>query len=227
MFRLKTLLAPGLALALALTLGVGSASADISATYTLDTPNSGLSATGPYGTVTVTIASAGATTATIDFKADSGFFFGDGGSAAVNASSNTSFGAITGGTHISDTAPNGDPIYSYGGSVNNQTFGDFNQSITSFDGATWESSEIKFTLTNTNGFSSPLDVLTANAGGYSVMAHIFPAGASSSTGFAVNGSPGVINPPPTPGVPEPSTMLIAAVGALGFLGYGLRRRRKS
>jgi hypothetical protein len=28
-------------------------------------------------------------------------------------------------------------------------------------------------------------------------------------------------------MPEPSTMLIAAVGAIGFVGYGLRRRKKS
>jgi PEP-CTERM motif len=31
-------------------------------------------------------------------------------------------------------------------------------------------------------------------------------------------------PPDTPGVPEPSTLAIAAMGALGFLGYGLRRK---
>ncbi len=30
--------------------------------------------------------------------------------------------------------------------------------------------------------------------------------------------------PPPPGVPEPSTLAIAGLGALGFLGYGLRRR---
>jgi hypothetical protein len=33
-------------------------------------------------------------------------------------------------------------------------------------------------------------------------------------------------PPLTPGAPEPSTMAIAGLGALGFLGYGLRRHLK-
>jgi hypothetical protein len=33
-------------------------------------------------------------------------------------------------------------------------------------------------------------------------------------------------PPPPPPVPEPSTMALAALWGLGFLGYGLRRRLK-
>jgi hypothetical protein len=32
-------------------------------------------------------------------------------------------------------------------------------------------------------------------------------------------------PPLTPGTPEPSTLAIAGLGALGFLGYSLRRRK--
>jgi len=32
---------------------------------------------------------------------------------------------------------------------------------------------------------------------------------------------------PPPAVPEPSTMVIATLGAIGFLGYGLRRRKAS
>lgn len=38
--------------------------------------------------------------------------------------------------------------------------------------------------------------------------------------------PSVIVPPPR-GVPEPTAMVIAAVGAIGFVGYGLRRRKQS
>jgi MYXO-CTERM domain-containing protein len=59
---------------------------------------------------------------------------------------------------------------------------------------------------------------------YYAAAHI--QGVAPPLGSTFFGS-GVGTPPPTPnGAPEPSTMLIAAVGALGFLGYGLRRRRK-
>jgi hypothetical protein len=42
-------------------------------------------------------------------------------------------------------------------------------------------------------------------------------------GFADGGSDSYINNPNP--IPEPSTMAIAGLGALGFVGYGLRRRR--
>jgi hypothetical protein len=47
-----------------------------------------------------------------------------------------------------------------------------------------------------------------------------PNGGSGSA-FVGDTSPGS-----PPGVPEPSTMALAALGGLGFLGYGLRRRLK-
>jgi hypothetical protein len=36
-----------------------------------------------------------------------------------------------------------------------------------------------------------------------------------------------VNAPPASAVPEPSTMAIAGLGALGFIGYGLRRRKSA
>jgi len=49
--------------------------------------------------------------------------------------------------------------------------------------------------------------------------------------FTQSGGPGnaisatVTETSTIPGVPEPSTMALAALGALGFVGYGLRRRK--
>jgi hypothetical protein len=98
-----------------------------------------------------------------------------------------------------------------------------NQVIDSSDGFASSSSQVSFTLTNTSGtWASVSNVLTPNSNGFQAEAHIFvtanPAvqsNGASFTGFAGNG--------PNP-VPEPSTLAIAGLGALGFIGFGLRRR---
>jgi hypothetical protein len=85
---------------------------------------------------------------------------------------------------------------------------------------------ITVTITGTNLALSDFENLSHNPPGDTQAlfgAHFIQNSANSNT-FYIGSVPGG---PPTPGVPEPSTMLIAAVGALGFLGYGLRRRRKS
>jgi len=58
------------------------------------------------------------------------------------------------------------------------------------------------------------------------------AGAAGNVAFSlsygeVNGTPAVIefNPAAPHAVPEPSTLAIAGLGALGMIGYGLRRRK--
>jgi hypothetical protein len=214
MFRLKILLGLGLAVAL----GVGTASAD-TFSYDLTLGNTALNnagATGPYGTVTVTLDSS--TQATVEFLAASGYKFIDGGSVAVFTGSGVTFGAITSGDFLNTTAPNGDPIYTAHTGTNNNTFGNTTFYIDSFDGQTYASNEINFTLINTSGtWSSASQVLTNNDQGHPVVAHVTTVptdGSTPVTGFVTTGS-----------VPEPSTMAIAGLGALGFIGYGLRRRR--
>jgi hypothetical protein len=51
----------------------------------------------------------------------------------------------------------------------------------------------------------------------------FQWGTSLSESHVTSGPPTII-PTPTPAAPEPSTLVIAGLGGLGFLGYGLRRR---
>jgi hypothetical protein len=219
--RLRHLLVTGLALALALTFGVGSASADL----TLNTPNTGLSSiTGPYGTVHVDL-DATKTVATITFTRLSSFTFGDGGTAAVNVngsfSLDTSFGTNgftwTGGSTVN-------PVTSLSVSGNQPaggTFGDFNFVVDNNDGQTASVTSLTFKLDKTSGTWANADsVLIANAKGFEAMAHIFTG--TATTGFAGDGSG-----PPVPTVPEPSTLLIAAIGAFGFVGFGLNRRRRT
>jgi MYXO-CTERM domain-containing protein len=82
------------------------------------------------------------------------------------------------------------------------------------------------TLSGTT-WNTATDVLTANASGAFIGAHIvvFASnnvvnGNQGSTGYAANG--GAVST-----TPEPSTMAIAGLAALGFIGYGLRRRVKT
>lgn len=214
-----------LAVALALTFGVGKATAD-TFDYSVSTGNDAISGyTGPYATVEVNRTSD--TTATITYTSltNSGniYLMGDGGSVGVNVNATSwTLGTITGSNAGTGFSPG---PYSNGGSGNEDGFGRFNQTINSFDGFTSSSDTISFTLTNTSGtWANAASVLTANSQGETVAAHIFvttsPANAANgaiTTGFAADGPAAV---------PEPSTMAIAVLGALGFIGYGLRRRPK-
>jgi len=73
------------------------------------------------------------------------------------------------------------------------------------------------------GLPSPalLKVSEPNTGSYTFSQSITITGASSTNPFNVNANTTI-----TP-TPEPSTMAIAALGALGMIGYGLRRRKSA
>lgn len=231
MLRLKTLIAPGLALALALTLGVGTASADIQI-YDLTTFNVA-GYTGPY--VQLEVNRTSSTTADITFTSltNSGniYLMGAQGAVAVNVNATSwTLGTITGSNAGTGFSPG---PWTDGGSGNEDGWGTFNQTINSFGAFTHSSDTISFSLTNTSGtWASATSVLLDNGttGGGIAAAHILvtssPADASNTalaTGYA---SGAQVHHPPNP-IPEPSTMLIAAVGAIGFVGFGVRRRKKS
>jgi hypothetical protein len=200
-------------------------------TYTLSQGNTGLNPpfTGPYATATVHLVNS--TTATVTFtsltQTISGttyiYLFGDGSSVAVNVNANSwTLSGISGSNSGTGFTPG---PYSNGGSGTVDGFGVLNQTINSFDGFTHSSNLITFTLTNTSGtWASSDSVLTANAQGTIVGAHIFvttfPANAKNGaivTGFAANGGAQV---------PDGGTtvmLLGAALGALGIARRFLRR----
>jgi MYXO-CTERM domain-containing protein len=206
-------------------------------TYSIATGNAAISGyPGPYVSVDVNLTSS--TTAAITFTSltNSGniYLMGDGGTVAVNVNATTwtvsGLTSSNAGTGFQDSqiAPDTNP-------GNEDGWGSFNQTFTSFDGFTHSSDTVSFTLTNTSGtWASAANVLIGNGATPGVVgavaAHIFvtssPANASNSalaTGFGTDTAGPTPKTPPS--VPEPSTLAIAGLGALGLVGFGLRRRR--
>jgi hypothetical protein len=204
------LLAAAAAGVLALTFGTA---ASATTTFTLSTGNAAISGyPPPYGTVNVNLVDS--THATIDFLSAvaGGYYFTSAQVADVNVNA-TSW-------TVSGLTGNGGALTN-GGSNNADGFGLFNQTFDQFDGFSSKSSTISFTLTNTSGsWLTDAAVLTPNASGNSVAAHIgvcADAGCTSfvSTGFATGGG----GP-----IPEPATWAMMILG-FGGVGAMLRRRR--
>ena len=189
--------------------------------FQLTNGNPGLNAcagcTGPYATVTVSQTSA--TTATISFQGltqgTNIYLFGGQGIVGLN---------FNGGPVTVSGNP---PSTSLGGAANEDGFGLFNFTLDNTDGFNDALSSLSFNVTclSCNWLADSSNVLTPNADGNSVAAHIFVscAGctAARATGYATNGSN-----PSTEQTPEPATMLLLGTGLAG-LATGLRKRHKS
>lgn len=218
--QLKNIITVGLTAGLVALAGYAKA---VPVTYSLTTGNSAISGfTGPYGSVTVDLASNGKD-ATITFTGNivggHQFLFGGHGAVAVNVNASTwTLGTITGVNTGTGFTPG---ALSSGGAGNEDGFGKFNQTIDSFDGYTHSSSQVSFMLTDTGGtWASASDVLTAAPDGSLIAAHIFvatdPANASNdalNTGYAADGP-----------VPVPDGGSTVALMGLAFLGIGSIRR---
>ncbi len=217
-----------LAAALGLTFGVSRASAD-SITYSLGfTNNSALASLGgPYGTVEVNRTSATTAKITLTSQAHGGniFLFGDGATLALNTNATVSVGAIT----TTNAGTGFDSWYQVDlGSGQVDGLGSFSTVIKGFDGFTHSVDSLSFTLTNTSGtWADAAHVLDANNKGFHVAGHVYPttSPANASNGVLNNintafaGDNGFVNP-----VPEPASIVLVGLGAVGAFGYGLRRR---
>jgi hypothetical protein len=199
-------------------LGPSPASADI----LINLGNAAISGyTGPYASVLVTLTGQ---TATFTFTSltNSGniYLLGGEGSLALNLNATSwTLGTFTGSNAGTGFSPG---AYSNTGTGNEDGFGLFNQTIKSFDGFSHSADTIVFTVENNSStqWGTAADVLTPNAGGYEVGAHIFvtssPANAFNgalATGYAVNGT-----------VPEPATLVFLGMGLVGVAAFGWRKR---
>jgi hypothetical protein len=194
-------------------------------TYDLTTGNSGVTSvpgeTPPYASVTVDLTSS--TSATITFHSDNtgGLIYLMGGQGAVGVNVNAaswSLGPMTGSNAGGGFFTPG-PL-SDGGAGNEDGFGSFNQTFNSFDGYQHSMDTITVTLNDTSGtWSDAANVLTPDASGFVLAAHIFiedpnnVAGGALSTGYAVDGA--------STSVPDGGSTLIM----LGCAMLGLAKAR--
>lgn len=220
---LKTMLA---ALAgLALSFGAGSAVAD-SISYTLGVGNTIGLGPGPYAAVTVNLTSS--TTADITFTANTngGYAFVDGSAAGLNVNGGFSVSNIA--YQLSSLSPQSIAPTPYTqGSGQVDGYGQFNLTLTQNDGWGAATKEITFTLTatGTNTWASASNVLSPNASGNYVVAHVGYCQQTSSTLTACasvpNGATGFAT------VPIPAAAWLFGSGLLGLVAIARRRGKAS
>jgi hypothetical protein len=177
----------------------------------------------PYGLITLALAPDGYSATVTLSQNGSSYVFGDGATIALNlASSTTTFDQST----LSWTARPGDAqppsLASVG--ANAQTFGSFNFGITMTDGYGQSVTSLSFKLLNgsSTAWGTESDILAANNEGWEVMAHAFNVG-GTITGYATGtGTP----EPPSPTVPEPTTILAGALLLLPFGASTIRILRR-
>lgn len=212
-----------LGLALALVFGARNASADSIPYVLTDTNLSGF--TGPFATVTVTWVDATHATITYDSLTNGGYQYllvsGTGqGTAIVGANVHGTATSTFTGTPYSTASPNGITDNS---PSTMDGFGQFsNTGAGPNSGLSGAYTEVVMQLTAATGttWANASDVLTGNDKNQILAVHI-GALAPGGTAFTATGNASGAHV-----VPEPSTMAIASLGALGFAGFGLRRRLK-
>jgi hypothetical protein len=181
------------------------APAALADTYYLTAPNSALSGyPGPYVQVDITV-SGGNATFTYTGLTQDGYTYWLGDSHLANFNTNNTVSSLSLPAGYSDT----------GGWNGGSDFG-YMSNTTKVNGGANPAPSLTFTANDT--FANVADVLTPNADGYALSAHVFVynsanpgVGDALTTGFA--------------GVPIPPTVFLMGSGLLGLGLLGWRRKR--
>jgi hypothetical protein len=246
--RHRNLLAPGLALALALALGPNPAMAAVQmATGSASSSDGSLAASATFTTSTNQVVVTLTNTLSPSAFVSPGQALSDITFTLSNPTTTTNFtgstaagqfGNVTGSTpgvvtYVSTDAQTGNttPVRWFAnGSVSGSTVtletiggGQPSQMIAPLvpNGGTYPNSNGG--VPNFNSYVIGPATFTLNLAGVTATTTVTAATFSFGTGpdHFVTGT--IVTPP----IPEPSTMIMAALGAVGFLGYGVRRRPKT
>jgi len=216
MFRPRIFWGLGLAVALALTFGARSASADVFDLNNTHQSGSGQPISPPYGTVTLT---GGGTEVFIVYQANTtdypnllgfhevGFNYAASGGSSISTITVTS-------NSVSNTFPSEGATGMDGYGAFTNVFGQPG------GGATNQATTVTVDIVGSNLSLANFENLSSNPPG--------DTQAFFAVALALNPAPNTatFDAGATTPVPEPSTMAIAGLGALAFIGYGLRRRLK-
>jgi hypothetical protein len=182
-----------------------------SATFISDLTMSNGQGPGFYGSVTVNL-DVLTQTATIQFDANTagGFFFIDGGAAAVNLTGNSATAAF-----FSEAPTNQFKDFTF--DKNNDGFGKFTVRLNNQDAAN-QVSQIIFTVTNTSGtpWTADDNVLAFNSQGFDASAHYIDNNIGAPNTFFAGEGQGTIT------VPDGGTAVMLLGVALGALGMARR-----
>jgi hypothetical protein len=197
----------------------GTASYADTFSFNLTVSNANL--TGPFATINVNLTSP--TTAVITETAISPYGLIDGGILGLNINATTwSFNSLSG-----TPLPGSNVNLSDGGAGNEDGFGSYNQTFNNQGGTGDALSSVTVTLVNTGAtWASATDVLIQNSHHALAAAHISPldTGLNNGQTFFAAGNGGSGGGGDTIVGPEPASLLLFGLGALG-VGARVRRRR--
>ena len=182
--------------------------------YSFDSSN-GDPNSGPYGSVTVT---GGGTTVTITVTAASGYQLNSFG---FNVASGTTL-ALSSPFSISPNWSISPGNGSSGVGSQNQgglgPYGKFSYKVS--DESASDVTSLTITVSGTSLTTAQFEGLSTGGTSVTFAAHMKPYGGGSGNTYMYGAHPSAVTP-------EPSTLALAGLGTLGFIGYGLRRRLKT
>jgi len=228
--RLPTLVAASFAAILFLAVQASPVHAESILNFSLNNSGS-ITATASGGTSTTITTTGGAQAVNIGLLNGSTVDI-----AAYLSLSATSSGAVTtfqgslyqtyNGTFTITANANGSGTNYLSGTFTNVSFDSELSGLNGGTGATLSANDPTATIVFTSSVITDLSAPSTASFTFSNVSPALSVTGTTVSSFTASGS-GTFSANPPPAVPEPSTLALAGIGALGMIGYGLRRRKAS